>query len=62
MSGFEFSLLTRNDPIISILHVHIGQPVIGFNPTGVQSASLETSKDIFYYLLYGPLPLPILFS
>lgn len=55
-------LHTTNDPIISTQHVHIGQPVIGFNPTGVQSASPETSKDIFYDLFYGPLALSILFS
>lgn len=55
-------LHTSNDPIISTQHVHIGQPVIGFNPTGVQSASPETSKDIFYDLFYGPLALSILFS
>lgn len=58
----RFSFLTSNDPITSTQHVHIGQPVTGFNPTGVQSASPETSKDIFYDPFYGLLTLPILFA
>lgn len=47
-----FSFLASTDPITSTQHVHIGQPVTGFNPTGVQSASPETSKDIFYDFFY----------